>query len=200
MPLREWACTTVFVSLLIAPTELHAGGGDRAGQFASLGIGGGATLYNRTFTDLQFPDLKLEETKTKSGGGIALDFKLGGGLSRVTWLYFASRSTRFGSHSSSLMALGVTRFLGRSAPSLYMSGLFGIAQWFEHGVTTPFQAIFSGADGTGMGVGVGIGYEFVRHLSLEATVTFAQPNDVQPTRETENSLVSFLVTIQATAY
>jgi hypothetical protein len=186
--------------LLITPAELRADDRSREGFFTSLGMGWGESHDDRTFTIfLVGIGREVEVVEEKSGDGLALDLKLGAGLSQETLLYFVTRSSRIGDDTAGVMGIGIARFLRPVAPSFYFLGMFGLSRVVQGGVTIPFTLTGSGS--TGMGVGAGIGYEFLPYLGLEATVTFGNPEwRSNPLAEEKHSFLSFVVTVQGTLY
>ena len=163
-------------------------------------MGWGGAHDDRTFTIFHVgTGREVEVVEETSGDGLALDLKLGGGLSQETLLYFVTRSSRIGDDTAGVMGIGITRFLRPAAPSFYFLGMFGLSRIVRDGVTIPFTLTGSGS--TGMGVGAGIGYEFLPYLGLEATVTYGNPEwKTNPLAEEKHSFVSFVVTVQGTLY
>lgn len=165
------------LALLLAPAA-GALDGQRQGFFFQVGIGGGTTSADQKWTILD-SDFELDD----SGGSVALDLKIGYG---ITNKFLLSYSTNVGSadlktidgritgssktkETASFGAggVGVTYFLTEAAPSLFVDVTVGVSSWDDG----------DGNEFSGGGVAVGAGYEFRKNWTAEVDYIFGSPSD-----------------------
>ena len=137
-----------------------------------------------------------------SYAALGTDFKIGGGVSERTLLYFHSQSAWFGdtdingndvTFASSVTGLGVTWFTTPNPHSFFLTGTMGIAT-FDLPLEDNFQAW------TSFGVILGVGYEFARHWSVDGSFVIGAPERTENNITGRVNSVSLLFTVAALAY
>jgi hypothetical protein len=130
--------------------------GERKGFMFDFGLGG--SYISDEFTTLQ----------TDNTGGSAATFNIGYGVSNQLMIYLGGRSGAWSSFftdeiaSIGVGAIGATFYFSETAPSGYINGVVGSAN-YDNGQS---------ADGSGFSLGVG--YEWIQNWSLGADYTLGQ--------------------------
>jgi len=191
------ACVTLFT--LLAASSAHAFDGQRKGFILGFGVGGGMSSFTQT---VEIAGQPSQTSDRENKGGFATDFKIGGGLNEQFMLYYVARSSWFGITNalnqkvtilSQVGGLGASYYLSEEPSSAYFLGAIGFGTW-----STPFES--GGSTWIGIGLTGGVGFEFAKHWSAEATVSWSKPSDEEGPLRAESNVVSVLVTIQGLAY
>ena len=140
-------------------SQAHAFDGDRKGFVLNLGAGfgqGKLKLANST------------DSLTDDGTGFSTDFKIGGGLSPNSVLYYTNRviwwSVGGVSVTTGMSAAGFSYFFNPQAPSFFLDASIGL------GVATVEETDSE----SGMGFGIGAGFEFTKNWTIEASYLSAK--------------------------
>ncbi len=152
--------------------------GRRQGFFYQVGIGGGTTSADQEWTVLD-TDFELDD----SAGGIALDLKIGYGITSKLLLSYSinvgsadletidgqitgfSKSKETASFGAG--GVGLTYFVKDAAPSLFVDLAIGVSTWDDG----------DGNEFSGGGASVGAGYEFKKNWTAEVDYSFGSPSD-----------------------
>jgi opacity protein-like surface antigen len=205
------AFATVALFTLLVASSAHAFDGNRKGFILGFGLGGGMASFTQTLEHAGLSATSDRENK----GAFATDFKIGAGLNEQFMIYYVARSSWvsvenklwvFGTDDvqivpldekitilSQVGGLGATYFLSEESSSAYFLGAIGLGSW-----SSPFES--GGSTWLGIGLTGGVGFEFAKHWSAEATVSWSEPSDEEGGLKAESNVISVLVTIQGTAY
>ena len=164
----------------------------REGFVLGIGLGAGLGSWN------------IEERggdgESSSNFSFATDFALGFSATPKIAIYYSQRTSWFSSEftitagefggpltpqrvdrtlTQGFTGVGVTYFVRPRAPSLFLSGGFGVAWWaqvFEESTDCiKFPLIFPCLDVAGVGVSASAGYELHRRFIVEANVIWGDP-------------------------
>ena len=165
------------LALCLAQT-VEALDGQRQGFFYQVGIGGGSTSADQTWTVLT-EDFELDD----SAGGVTLDLKVGYGITNMLLLSYTinvgsadlktidGRITGFSTSKETASfgagGVGLTYFLRDSAPSLFVDLAVGVSTWDDG----------NGNEFSGGGASVGGGYEFKKNWTAEVDYSFGSSSD-----------------------
>ncbi len=156
-----------FTALLLATSPAYAFDDNREGFILGFGVGFHNLKENYTSSG--------SNVSSRSEGGLATSFKIGGGITdqfalyyvrNASWFsapYFDGVTTRDAAYTIGLSGIGASYFLAPSAPSGYFLAAIGAGD-----IATPFEKN-SKAD-TGSAFMFGGGYEFQKNLMLEGTI------------------------------
>ena len=192
--------------LLVAMNDAHGADGRRKGFVFGLGIGAGTTSFSQTLSGTgPGTDLLVESTSASGDGetrrAFAMDFRIGHGFNERFILHYTGRWSCLSIENAVGEEVIITNWVGGpgfsyyfrdEAPSLFVHGHVGIANWFNAAEYAP--------DTDGYGISGGVGWEFKRHWSLEATVSWGNPRTEEGGLKLETNAVSYLVTINALVY
>ena len=184
------------ILILIAGTA-RAFDGNRSGFLLGFGLGSGYTHVTQTVTSSYVGDTSASEDKF----GVASEFKIGAGIGEQFQLYYVNRLNWFSADSAGgsttftagVGLVGVSYYLEKEAPSIYLMGLIGVSTW-----DTPFED--NGSSSVGFGIGAGAGWEFARHFSFEGTVNWGNPSDDSSGFHVDTRFTTVLLTVNAIAY
>jgi hypothetical protein len=147
-----------FVTLL-APIQANAFDQNRKGFLVGLGGGFGQSTMKLTASEGS-ESISAEV----NNGGLAIDFRIGGGVSEKFWLYYTANSVIFdgGEFGDNTYVLGIngiggTYFLQPQAPSAFFNGAIGAGRIFVADDTDSSES--------GPAIQLGFGYEFKEGLS-----------------------------------
>ncbi len=161
--MRKFGTGTLLVlAIVFAAVQVQAFDGQRQGFMLNLGAGLGQGKLTG----------KAGSAKvTVDAMGFGGDFKIGGGLSPQTVIYYSNRTLFYSPSvdvlgitvSSDVMngmsAIGISHFLEPQAPSVFFSGAIGIGVYTEKDADSE----------SGLGFTLGVGWEFMPNWTLEAT-------------------------------
>jgi len=129
--------------------------GERKGFMFDFGLGG-------SFISDEF------NSSTDNTGGVAMTFNIGYGVSDQLMIYLGARSGAWSSPTTNetasigVGAIGATFYFSEIAPSGYISGVVGSAN-YDNGQTAE-----------GGGFCLGVGYEWIQNWSFGADYTLGQ--------------------------
>ncbi len=168
----SWKCLAVGAAILVAlPTASSAFDGSRSGFILGFGLGAGSA--KQTFEASGGGSVSV--SADISQGGLATDFKIGGGVNEQTWIYYHAQNIIFSYEEVSdalsqditfvqgISGLGVTYFLASEAPSFFFDATLGA------GAFLAFTDDDSSGE-TGFGLQVGAGYEFSPSWAVQGAV------------------------------
>jgi opacity protein-like surface antigen len=149
--------------LALAVPGAHALDNQRSGFVIGLGLGWGSARQT-----LEASGGGVDFSASTDTGGLATDFRLGGGLSEKWLLYFTNQQVFFGlnddSYAQGLTGVGATHFFRPQAPSVLLDlGLGAGVLWNAD----------QDESESGLGLLVGVGYEFSRHFLVKADWYYA---------------------------
>jgi hypothetical protein len=185
-------------TLVLVADAGHAFDGKRSGFLLGFGLGAGMSHYTYDVTS----------TYTSSGDasddefGVASEFKIGAGIGERFQLYYVNRANWFSATNrlgddetiaTGVGLLGVSYYFEETAPSFYLLGTVGLSSW-----DAPFEEDSEAL--VGFGIGGGVGWEFKRHWSLEATLSWGNPSNDEAVGNFEADVTTVLVTINGIAY
>jgi hypothetical protein len=163
---------TLLGALVALPAESAVFDGNRKGFLLDLGLGGGFQSTSQEW-DLFGETLETDD----SGGGVAVNFKIGYGFNNKLILTYTSNGVSSSSEDAvgdsytstfSVGGIGLTYFLKESAPSLFFDATLGFSSWDN------------GEGGlSGGGFAAGAGYEFRKNWLVSADLGFGAPSDEQ---------------------
>ena len=174
-------------ALLFSATPALAFDDNRQGFI--LGLGAGFHTLKENYTN------NGNNVGSRSEGGIATSFKIGGGITDQVALYFVRNAswfsapyyingvtTRDATYTIGLSGIGVSYFLTPSAPSGYFHAAIGVGD-----IATPFE---STKPDTGSAFMFGGGYEFTKNIMIEGTLltTHIQDTSLPPVTLKSSSL------------
>lgn len=149
---------TAGLLLILASGTAQAFNDQREAFVVGLGIG-----YHTTDLDYSYAD---NRTESASVSGLATSVRIGFGISNQTILYYLSDGdwyNRAGSTwFSGINALGAAYYFSPGPRSAYVHGGYGYSYH-----SLPRET--SNNSKFGNGYTLGIGYEFIRHVSVEAS-------------------------------
>jgi hypothetical protein len=186
------ATGAVVIMVLVSAVSAARADNTRKGFIFGLGLGGGYQTYDAEITGM--------DTERSDKFALASDLRIGGGLNDQLILYYGNRMSWFDFDglwadeeyaAFGVNGLGVSYFFKPQAPSLYLVGSVGIAYWMWPGNISDWE-------GDGFGFSAGIGYEFKRHLVVEGTLGWGQPESDSGGGKID--AVSILVTIGVLLY
>ena len=181
---------------------------NREGFIWGLGIGTGMASYTQSL--VEYWGDAYEGTPVEARGNesaFVTNFRAGHGLTDQVLFYYTSRIAwiplrnlyRDTVIANGTAGLGVTIY-PYAKSRFYIEGSVGLtalATWFP-----PIQ--LENARPTGISVSAGIGYEFVRHSSIDLTVSFGNASRTQIDErnyvELTNEVVTVLLTLNGLAY
>jgi hypothetical protein len=154
-----------------------------------LGFGAGFHTLKENFTSNGY------NVGSRSEGGFATSFKIGGGITDQVALYFVRNAswfsapyfngvtTRDATYAIGLSGIGASYFLAPSAPSGYFLAAIGAGD-----IATPFEN--NTKPDTGSAFMFGGGYEFTKNLMIEGTLltTHIQSTGLPPVTLKSSSL------------
>ncbi len=150
----------LFLGVLFMSTGMHAQNNEHKGFILGFGVGPSLNSFDLGGNELALnTNFKIGYSPTNQ---LAFYWN-----SQVAWFSQSVLSTDKVLTIDSVGGLAGTYYLEEQSPSLYVNALLGFANWqsFEAG-TEP---------NTGLGWGIGGGYEFARHWSADANLTFGKP-------------------------
>ena len=137
----------------------------RKGLFIGMGLG--ASHTTRKFSTNSYG---INEKYADSNIGVTLEFKIGFSIRERVLVYYRERSIissdyHFGNGKdemfiTTLAAIGVSYYIKKNVPSLYLNSSFGYA-------LSNFLTSYRTPENHGVGYGVGIGYSFPKKINLE---------------------------------
>lgn len=188
------------LGLTVMVANAHAFDGKHRGFLLGGGLGVGVDTVRPEISDRG--DFIVIRGDDVSYAALGTDFKIGGGVSERTMLYFHSQGAWFGdtdvngddvTYSSGVAGLGVTWFTSSKPHSFFLTGTMGIAS-----LDLPFEDDFP--EWTSFGVILGVGYEFARHWSVDGSFVIGAPDRTESGITGRVNSVSLLFTVTALAY
>jgi opacity protein-like surface antigen len=159
-------------SILLA-SAAHAFDGQRRGFVLGAGLGFGSA---KQVVEATGGDVSIEGSTSE--GGLATDFRIGGGLNEQWLLYWTSQQVFFTAQAfgedalfgQGLAGVGASYYLQPQAPSFFFEAALGIGSIID------FENDESDA---GLGLLIGLGYEFAAHWQVGMSWSFTQIGDDQ---------------------
>lgn len=182
--------------------------GRREGFICGIGVGTGMASYTQSLVEYwgdAYEGPRLETRGTESA--FVTDIRMGHGLTDRVLIYYTNRVTWLplrNLYKDTVIAngtsgMGITIY-PRYRTNFYIHGSVGLATlatWFP-----PIE--LENARPTGIAVSGGIGYEFLRHCSVDLTVSFgnASKTSIGEANEIEltNEVITVLLTLNGLAY
>ncbi len=154
------------VVILLAATSALAFDGARTGFALGFGVGFGSAKQT-----IEVSGGGISASASNDEGGVATDFRLGGGINEQWILAFTSQQVFFspegidGTFAQGIAGFGATYFLQPSAPSLFLEGGIGVGALAD---------LDNDESDSGLGLLVGVGYEFVRNWMVDLSFSYAK--------------------------
>lgn len=178
---RKIASLCLFAVLMTISASGHAFDGKREGFIFGFGFGPSVTTFTQNLAGVaENPETMDYEnfditSDRKYQTSLAVDFRIGQGLSEKLLFYYGERTTLFSMpvlDGTSIIAngiggLGASYYLNETCPSIYIHGLVGFSTW------APLKSL--GDSWVGFGLGAGVGYEFKSHWSFEGSINYGNP-------------------------
>ena len=118
--------------------------------------------------DFSFGGLSASE----DGSGFSTNFKIGGGLSAQSMLYYTNTVVWWtgldANVTSGISGVGYSYFLSPQSPSFFLSAALGFG----------FASVEDSDTESGAGLGLGAGYEFAKNWTIEANFSAAEVAEV----------------------
>ncbi len=165
----------------------------RKGFMLGFGLGPALSAYRPTWWSEGLPEI---------APALRTDFRIGFGPSETIQLYWMSKIDWFSMDNllgnsvtvaSGVGGLGMTCFLKRAIPCLYLLGGIGFSSWslpFESGSETWY----------GVGLTLGAGYQFRNHLAIEAGLTSGEPSKTVEGLNPSASVIAIGFTVNYIAF
>jgi hypothetical protein len=173
MSRRLVVAALVGTAMFLAAGSASAFDGQRHGFMLGIGLGAGFSSFTQ---EIESPIGNGSGSDSK--GGLATEFRIGGGIGNQFFLYYSNKVNWFSienvNNDKVTIADGVGSVAGQyffkpESPSGFVSGGLGIGGW-----STPMESNSSSLSGFGMFAGGG--YEFSHLWSVEGSLSYASPS------------------------
>lgn len=150
----------LFALLSVWSLHAHAFDGQRSGFMMNLGAGMGQAKLTAEAMGFEVSNDEI---------GFGTDFRLGGGISENTLIYYFNRTIFYSvddySFVNGMSGAGVSYFFDTYAPGFYVSGGLGMGVWMD---------LEESESESGWGFMIGGGYEFAPNFTIEASYLSAK--------------------------
>ena len=178
-------------------SDADAFDGNRRGFIIGLGLGVGVTSFTYSIKESGW-GLTLDRERKL---GLQTNFRIGYAPNEFFQIYFVNKVSYYGmeknfnnhvSIAHGVSGLGLTIYLQPVAPSYFITGVIGLSTW-----STLFE---NSPELYGEGFAFGFGYEFVRHWSIEVSVSQCDPSRTEFGRIESCSALTFRVSVNVLEY
>lgn len=198
MSFRSTVLLVIAFLTLALISDADAFDGNRKGFILGGGLGLGVTSFTQTVGGFG-PRLTLERGRKL---GLQTSFRIGYAPSEYGQIYWSNRvswfgmENNFGNHvaiAHGIGGIGVTYYFHPVTPSFFITGVIGFSTWFTLFESYP-DILY------GDGISGGFGYEFVRHWSVEISVSHGDLRENASGRRTSFSALTVKAFVSVVEY